>query len=220
MSQGARRMSSPFSILRAGFSSTRIGWSGSSSRLARTRARARDRRRWIHRDTGAAACGSARESEGADAGGRAPSAWWAARASWWGRELWPQDRIDEIVDRYPEVCGGCGHRFGDAEIVARLVRTLRTRSSSASRPTPDCVVANWSRCVGATCTSIVTIMSVPSSNDPMKWTPGGHYSVGALPGEGTVYMIVIGTDTHKHSHALLAVDDGTGRVPGTSRDRG
>src|SRR5437868_7727922 len=27
-------------------------------------------------------------------------------------------------------------------------------------------------------------------------------------------MIVIGTDTHKHSHALSAVDEGTGRVRG------
>ncbi len=27
-------------------------------------------------------------------------------------------------------------------------------------------------------------------------------------------MIVIGTDTHKGSHALAAVDDGTGRVRG------
>src|SRR5213076_1523629 len=28
-------------------------------------------------------------------------------------------------------------------------------------------------------------------------------------------MIVIGTDTHKHSHALSAVDEGTGRVRGS-----
>jgi transposase len=27
-------------------------------------------------------------------------------------------------------------------------------------------------------------------------------------------MIVIGTDTHKRTHALAAVDDGTGRVRG------
>jgi hypothetical protein len=27
-------------------------------------------------------------------------------------------------------------------------------------------------------------------------------------------MIVIGTDTHKRSHALAAVDDGTGKVRG------
>jgi transposase len=28
-------------------------------------------------------------------------------------------------------------------------------------------------------------------------------------------MIVIGVDTHKHSHALAAVDEGTGRVRGS-----
>jgi transposase len=32
--------------------------------------------------------------------------------------------------------------------------------------------------------------------------------------KGTVNMIVIGTDTHKRTHALAAVDDGTGRVRG------
>lgn len=30
-----------------------------------------------------------------------------------GRELRPEDQIDEIVDHYPEVCGGCGERFAD-----------------------------------------------------------------------------------------------------------
>jgi transposase len=38
--------------------------------------------------------------------------------------------------------------------------------------------------------------------------------IGVQPNEGTVQMIVIGTDTHKGSHALAAVDDGTGRVRG------
>ena len=28
-----------------------------------------------------------------------------------GRELRPEDQIDEIVDHYPESCGGCGHQF-------------------------------------------------------------------------------------------------------------
>jgi transposase len=30
-----------------------------------------------------------------------------------GRDLMPEDQIDEIVDHYPEQCGGCGRRFGD-----------------------------------------------------------------------------------------------------------
>jgi transposase len=30
-----------------------------------------------------------------------------------GRELRPEDQIDEIVDHYPDACGGCGQRFDD-----------------------------------------------------------------------------------------------------------
>jgi transposase len=32
-----------------------------------------------------------------------------------GRELRPEDQIDEIVDHYPDACGGCGHRFGEQQ---------------------------------------------------------------------------------------------------------
>jgi transposase len=39
--------------------------------------------------------------------------------------------------------------------------------------------------------------------------------IGGQPNEGTVHMIVIGADTHKGSHALAAVDEGTGRVRGS-----
>jgi transposase len=38
--------------------------------------------------------------------------------------------------------------------------------------------------------------------------------IGVQPNEGTVRMIVIGADTHKGSHALAAVDEGTGKVRG------
>ena len=34
------------------------------------------------------------------------------------------------------------------------------------------------------------------------------------PNEGTEWLIVIGADTHKHGHALAAVDGGTGAVVG------
>ena len=34
-----------------------------------------------------------------------------------GRELKPEDQLDEIVDHYPGVCEGCGHEFADAEQV-------------------------------------------------------------------------------------------------------
>ena len=32
-----------------------------------------------------------------------------------GRELKPSDQMDEIVDHYPNACGGCGHRFGEEQ---------------------------------------------------------------------------------------------------------
>jgi transposase len=32
-----------------------------------------------------------------------------------GRRLEPEDQVDEIVEHYPEVCRGCGHRFGEDE---------------------------------------------------------------------------------------------------------
>jgi hypothetical protein len=53
-------------------------------------------------------------------------------------------------------------------------RSLRDLHPSALTATPVCVCLCGS-------IPIVNIMSVPSSNDPMKRTPGGHYSVGALP---------------------------------------
>jgi transposase len=32
-----------------------------------------------------------------------------------GRGLKPEDQVDEIVDRYPDACGGCGRRFDDEQ---------------------------------------------------------------------------------------------------------
>jgi transposase len=34
-----------------------------------------------------------------------------------GRELAPEDQVDEFVHHYPDACAGCGHRFGEAERV-------------------------------------------------------------------------------------------------------
>jgi hypothetical protein len=45
-----------------------------------------------------------REGEGRKAGGQA-----GHRGA--GRELRPEDQIDEIVDHYPDACGGCGRQF-------------------------------------------------------------------------------------------------------------
>jgi transposase len=32
-----------------------------------------------------------------------------------GRELEPEDEVDEIVDHYPEACGGCGRGFDEEQ---------------------------------------------------------------------------------------------------------
>ena len=32
-----------------------------------------------------------------------------------GRELRPEDQVDEIVDHFPDACGGCGRRFDDRQ---------------------------------------------------------------------------------------------------------
>jgi transposase len=32
-----------------------------------------------------------------------------------GRKLLPEDQVDEIVDHYPDACGGCGREFGEDE---------------------------------------------------------------------------------------------------------
>ena len=32
-----------------------------------------------------------------------------------GRDLKPEDQVDEIVDHFPEACGGCGRRFDDGQ---------------------------------------------------------------------------------------------------------
>jgi transposase len=32
-----------------------------------------------------------------------------------GRELKPEDLVDEIVDHYPDACGGCGHAFAEEQ---------------------------------------------------------------------------------------------------------
>jgi transposase len=32
-----------------------------------------------------------------------------------GRELKPEDQVDEMVDHYPDVCGGCARRFDDGQ---------------------------------------------------------------------------------------------------------
>lgn len=49
-----------------------------------------------------------REGEGRGAGGQ-PGHEGA------GRDLKPEDQIDEIVDHYPEACGGCGREFSEVE---------------------------------------------------------------------------------------------------------
>jgi transposase len=49
-----------------------------------------------------------------------------------GRELEPEDQVDEIVDHYPQACGGCGRRF-DPEQQRRAGGSVATRSASCRR---------------------------------------------------------------------------------------
>jgi len=49
-----------------------------------------------------------REGEGREPGGQP-----GHRGA--GRDLKPEDRVDEIVDHYPDACGGCGRRFDGAQ---------------------------------------------------------------------------------------------------------
>jgi hypothetical protein len=72
-------------------------------------------------------------------------------------------------------------------------------------------------------------MSVPSSNDPMKRTPGGHYSVGALPSSYQVTPDVLDGNERHHQRKstppgdqtresqLEAVKDNPPRAPTTQR---
>ncbi|MGZ6617743.1 MAG: IS66 family transposase [Solirubrobacteraceae bacterium] len=48
-----------------------------------------------------------------------------------GRELRPEDQIDEIVDHYPDACGGCGRGFAESE---RLPRRQFGRHQVAELP--------------------------------------------------------------------------------------
>ena len=48
------------------------------------------------------------EGEGRKAGGQS-----GHRGA--GRELRPEDQVDEIVDHYPDACGGCGRRFASEQ---------------------------------------------------------------------------------------------------------
>jgi transposase len=44
-----------------------------------------------------------------------------------GRDLKPADQVDEIVDHYPEACGGCGRRFDDMSICGCTVPSAAGR---------------------------------------------------------------------------------------------
>jgi transposase len=49
-----------------------------------------------------------------------------------GRELKPEDQVDEIVDHYPDACGGCGRAFTDRQRRPKR-RSVATRFSSCRR---------------------------------------------------------------------------------------
>ena len=92
----------------------RSGSGGWRSRRGGTRARVRSRRRRIRRR---------RVSSGGRRPGRRPRSCCAGSARrvgspgipGAGRELKPEDQVDEIVDHYPDACRGCGHEFSEDE---------------------------------------------------------------------------------------------------------
>jgi len=59
-----------------------------------------------------------------------------------GRELAPEDQLDEIVDHYPSSCGGCGREFGESE---RLPCQCPARHQVSELP-PVAVVLTEHRC--------------------------------------------------------------------------
>lgn len=59
-----------------------------------------------------------------------------------GRKLAPEDQVDEIVDHYPDACGGCGHEFAGSE---RVPSSRPARHQVAELP-PVAVVLTEHRC--------------------------------------------------------------------------
>ena len=59
-----------------------------------------------------------------------------------GRELAPEDQLDEIVDHYPVACGGCGHEFGESE----RVRSRRPARHQVAELPPVAVILTEHRC--------------------------------------------------------------------------
>ena len=55
----------------------------------------------------------AKELMRGEGGRRAPGAQPGHRGA--GRELKPEDQVDEFVDHYPDACGGCGRAFTDQQ---------------------------------------------------------------------------------------------------------
>jgi transposase len=88
-----------------------------------------------------------------------------------GRELKPSDRMDEIVDHYPEVCGGCGRgfapeqqrpggRFGRHQVAElppigvifrSIARTSCAVGTAAHGPAPACPSRSAPRRSGCGC---------------------------------------------------------------------
>jgi len=64
-----------------------------------------------------------------------------------GRELVPEDQVDEIVDHYPVACGGCGHEFGESE----QLPSRRPARHQVSELPPVAVVLTEHRCHGLRC---------------------------------------------------------------------
>ncbi len=59
-----------------------------------------------------------------------------------GRKLAPEDQVKEVVNHYPDACGGCGHEFGESE---KLPSRRPARHQVCELP-PVAVVVTEHRC--------------------------------------------------------------------------
>ena len=136
MTRGVRRVSSSFSISRTGLRSiedrlkrleeqarqdSRTSSKPPSQDPPKTRAQRRAEARAKAKEL------MRREGERRKAGGQP-----GHRGA--GRELQPEDQVDEIVDHYPDACGGCGREFDDRAAPAEAaVRSPPGRRAAADQ---------------------------------------------------------------------------------------
>ena len=68
-----------------------------------------------------------------------------------GRDLKPEDQVDEIVDHFPDACGGCGRRFDDGQ---RRPGGRFGRHQVAELPPISVIVSEQSNCQESAWTAV------------------------------------------------------------------